>query len=153
LKSREARARRAAAWGGILLAAALASLPACKTSSGTAPGVDLRTANPDYFQLLERRINRNWGPTRGGPDAVNDLASRYARSGGGIVVVSFSIGSNGELLGTPAVEESSGSPFLDQEALRAVKLAAPFPPLPESLGTNRVDLLWRFEHLATGAVE
>jgi len=153
LKSPERHAPRAATLAGILLAlCALASGPACK-SSGSVPGVDLRTANPDYFQLLERRINRNWGPTRGGADAVNDLAARYAKSGGGIVVVSFSIASNGELLGTPTVEESSGSPFLDQEALRSVKLAAPFPPLPESLGTKRVDLLWRFEHLATGSVE
>jgi TonB family protein len=130
----------------LLAAALLALVAACRTTAhDEARAVDLRAADPDYFRLVEQRINRNWGPGRAG--APEDLAAAYDRTGGGIVVVSFSIGKRGEIVGKPAVEESSGSEFLDQEALRAVTSAAPFPPLPSSIGTDRVDLLWRFEHL------
>ncbi len=129
------------------------SIPACRTSGGKEPGLDLRSADPDYFQLIERRINRNWGPARErtGPDTEAEagrLAEQYVQSGGGIVVVSFSIHKDGRLDGDPAVEESSGSRFLDREAVSAVRTAAPFPPIPRSLHTDRIDLIWRFEHQA-----
>jgi TonB family protein len=127
------------------------AISACRTSSGKEPGVNLRSADPGYFQQLERRINRGWGPAREGTGSgtqARRLAEQYAQSGGGIVVVSFSIRSDGRLDGDPAVEESSGSSFLDEEAVRAVRAAAPFPPIPRSLHTDRIDLIWRFEHQA-----
>jgi len=114
---------------------------ACRTA-GTqevAP-VDLRAQAPEYYRAIERRINGNWRPG-GGATRGDD------RTGGGIVMISFSIGRNGEIVGTPGVEESSGSQSLDAEAVHAVTTAAPFPPLPAGLGTDRVDLLWRFEHV------
>jgi len=129
-----------------LAAALLALFAACRTAAhDEAPSVDLRAADPGYFRLIEKRINGNWGPRH--PGAPGDLTGAYDRTGGGIVVVSFSIGKKGEILGSPGLEESSGSDFLDGEALRAVTSTAPFPPLPPSITTDRVDLLWRFEHI------
>jgi TonB family protein len=125
---------------------ALALAGACRTTPAEEGGsIDLRAEAPEYYRAIERRINGNWGRNRGG--ASRQIAEAYDRSAGGIVVVSFSIGSRGEILGEPGVEESSGSAFLDGEAVRAVTSAAPFPPLPGGLDTRRVDLLWRFEHI------
>ena len=137
----------------LLLLASL-SIPACHTSGLKETGVDVRTADPDYFQELKDRINRNWGPSRervgsGTTREATGRVAKYARSVGGLVVVSFSIGGDGSLVGEPAVEESSGSEFLDEDALRAIRAAAPFSPIPRSLSTDRIDLIWRFEYQAS----
>ena len=47
------------------------------------------------------------------------------------------------------VKRSSGTPEIDQAAIRIVQLAAPYAPLPENI-SERVDILhitrtWRFE--------
>ena len=130
----------------VLVGIAIAA--ACRTATPEEGGpINLRSAAPEYYRALERRINGNWGPDR--PGARGSLAKEYERSGGGIVMVSFSVGKTGEIVGDPGVEESSGSEFLDGEAIRAVTSAAPFPPLPAGVKTDRIDLLWRFEHIPT----
>ncbi|WP_428515427.1 TonB family protein [Roseovarius sp.] len=53
----------------------------------------------------------------------------------GTAVVAFRIGGNGGLAGL-SIAQSSGSPKLDQAALRMIQRAAPFPPPPAGARTS-----------------
>src|SRR5262249_35238258 len=57
-----------------------------------------------------------------------------------------SILGNGDIESAKIVR-SSGSNLLDEEALRAVKAAAPFGPIPPWIGKNRIDIVASFEYL------
>jgi len=46
--------------------------------------------------------------------------------------VSFRVDRNGLLLGTPTITKQATNPALGESGVNAIKLAAPFPPLPES---------------------
>jgi TonB family protein len=48
-----------------------------------------------------------------------------------VAEVSFWVDSNGNLLGEPTVTKPAADPALGQSGINAIKLAAPFPPLPE----------------------
>jgi protein TonB len=61
----------------------------------------------------------------------------------GEALISFSIGSDGSLLGL-SLDRPSGRAQLDRLALRTVRLAAPFPRPPENLGTGRLDFTLPF---------
>ncbi len=81
------------------------------------PGVDA-LPDPDfgpYMDEVKRRIKRNWRP----PTAQEDKRIR----------VLFKVAKDGRLTSL-VVEQSSGSREADQAALAAVKLSAPFRPLP-----------------------
>lgn len=96
---------------------------------GGAPGVDA-LPEPDYgayMAELQRRIKRNWNP----PSAQEDKR----------VVVLFRIGKDGRLLSI-SLQESSGYSEADQAAMNAVRLSAPFRPLP--LGHRGSDLPVQF---------
>jgi TonB family protein len=58
-------------------------------------------------------------------------------------VLSIKIARSGELKKV-VVEKRSGNALFDESAKRAVKKAAPFPPLPEGLGGDFLDLGLRF---------
>jgi TonB family protein len=55
------------------------------------------------------------------------------------VVVSFTIFSTGAI-SQPVIEKSSGDRILDNLAMRAVTLAAPFGKLPPGFSRDRIDL-------------
>ncbi len=59
------------------------------------------------------------------------------------MVLSIKIARSGEL-NKVVVEKRSGNALFDESAKRAVKKAAPFPPLPEGLGGDFLDLGLRF---------
>jgi protein TonB len=46
---------------------------------------------------------------------------------------------------TPSVQQTSGSAFYDQAALRAVVAASPFPPLPQDWSRAALRIMFRFE--------
>jgi protein TonB len=46
---------------------------------------------------------------------------------------------------TPSVEQTSGSAFYDQAAVRAVVAASPFPPLPQDWSRTSLRVMFRFE--------
>ena len=64
---------------------------------------------------------------------IPELALRYGLQGR--LALEFTIGSTGQLERLRIVR-SSGSQFLDDEALRAIKAAAPFPPIPPWIKPN-----------------
>jgi TonB family protein len=67
-----------------------------------------------YLQAVHRKVTDRW--------------EGKAQPGRQPVVV-FEIGRGGEV-GQITIEKSSGNPFYDRMALRAIEEAKPFPPLP-----------------------
>lgn len=88
---------------------------------GTAP-VSLNTKDPayiSYFNRIKQAIEQNW--------EYPELALRYGLQGR--LSLEFAVNANGQLEHVRIVR-SSGSQLLDDEAQRAIKAAAPFPPIP-----------------------
>lgn len=84
--------------------------------------VSLNTSDPlyvSYFTKIKQLIEANW--------QYPELALRYGLQGK--LSLEFTIGSLGQLERARIIR-SSGFSLLDDEALRAIKAAAPFPPIP-----------------------
>ncbi len=102
-----------------------------------APGIDA-IKEPDfgpYMKELQRRIKMNWDPPKG------DQSKR--------VILLFSIARDGRLLNV-SVHRSSGLPAADKAAIDAVKLTAPFRPLPAEFKGNSVDIQFTFDYNVFG---
>jgi len=100
--------------------------------------IRLDTKNPQYityFGSVKRAIEVVW--------QYPDLALKYGLQGK--LLLEFSILGNGELA-TAKIIRSSGSTLLDEEALRAVRSAAPFTPIPPWIGKEKLDILASFEY-------
>ena len=101
--------------------------------------IGLDTKDPQYvtyFNSIKRAIEVVW--------QYPELALRYGLQGR--LLLEFSILGNGDIESAKIIR-SSGSNLLDEEALRAVKAAAPFGPIPPWLGRNRIDIVASFEYL------
>lgn len=99
-------------------------LPTITYSSGGARGgpVNLNTRDPlyvSYFTKIKQNIEQQW--------QYPEMALRYGLQGR--LALEFTIGGGGQLEQLRMIR-SSGSQVLDDEALRAVRAAAPFPPIP-----------------------
>lgn len=102
-----------------------------------APGIDA-IKEPDfgpYMKELQRRIKMNWDPPKGNESKR--------------VVLLFSIARDGRLLNV-GVHRSSGMPAADRAAIDAVKLTAPFRPLPPDFKGNSVDIQFTFDYNVFG---
>ncbi len=101
------------------------------------PGIDA-IKEPDfgpYMRDLQRRIKLNWTPPKGNESKQ--------------VVLLFKIAKNGQLLSC-RVFKSSGFPAADQAALNAVKLSAPFRPLPVDYKGNNIEIQFTFDYRVFG---
>jgi protein TonB len=106
-------------------------------SSNSGP-INLNTSDPtyvSYFTKIKQLIEANW--------EYPELALRYGLEGK--LSLEFTIGSNGQLERARVVR-SSGSQLLDDEALRAIKAAAPFPPIPTWVKPNPLSILAAMEY-------
>lgn len=86
-----------------------------------------------YLAMIENRVGSRWSPPRG-------------VSGGGlspVVTIHFIVLKNGRVI-DPRVTGSSGVPFFDNAALRAITDSDPFPPLPEGFGGDRLGVNFVF---------
>ncbi len=102
-----------------------------------APGIDA-IKDPDfgpYMKELQRRIKMNWDPPKGNESKR--------------VILLFSIARDGRLLNVK-VHRSSGTPAADNAAIDAVKLTAPFRPLPPEFKGNSVDIQFTFDYNVFG---
>ena len=104
-------------------------------SSGGGPGSGstLDVADfccPDYIATMMTMIKRAWNPSQGST---------------GLTVVKFTIQRNGQIANAE-VEQSSGSPILDNAALRAVLLTRTLPPLPEGYPNATLGLHLHFKY-------
>ena len=92
-------------------------LPPMAPSPGPSPGINLQVSQFPYawyIAAIHRKIKERW--------------DGYALNGQQPAVI-FEIGRNGELKRV-VIDKSSGNPYYDQAAIRAVTAANPFPPLP-----------------------
>lgn len=100
--------------------------------------VSLNTREPrylTYFETVKRAIEQVW-----------EYPEKALRGGlEGKLILEFTILEDGEVVG-PRLLHSSGFLELDQEAMRAVRAASPFKPIPASVGRNRIDVLASFEY-------
>ncbi len=78
-----------------------------------------------YINNIQMKVERNWKPS------VNDDKIS--------VVLQFIIFANGKI-SEVKIARSSGNSALDNLAVRAVKLAAPFGKIPVKWGDNKLDL-------------
>ena len=82
-----------------------------------------------YFAEIKRRVKRNWNPSA----AYNDRRT----------VIVFSIQSNGQITGLRVVQ-TSGSDDVDRRSLEAIQKSAPFPPIPEGIPQNSINVEFDF---------
>lgn len=107
---------------------------------GGRPGIDA-IKEPDfgpYMRELQRRIKMNWDPPKGNESKR--------------VVLLFKIAKDGRLLSC-SVFKSSGLQNADSAALNAVKLAAPFRPLPPEFKGASIDIQFTFDYNVFGATK
>ena len=106
-------------------------LPSANWSSSSdrnSTPVNLNTRDPvyiSYFTRIKQLIDMQW--------EYPELAKSYGLQGR--LTVQFTITGNGRLEQLRLIR-SSGSQLLDEEALRAIKAAAPFPPIPSWIQPN-----------------
>ena len=106
--------------------------------SGTGPGYGsgrVAFPYPSWIQIVKTRIQANWRPLIA---PVGEPRTYQAR-------VFFRIDRNGNLLEFKILR-SSGESLFDQSIERAIRLAAPFPPLPYQYRgrTLAFDLTFRY---------
>jgi len=104
-------------------------------SSGGGPGSGstLDVADfccPEYIGTMMTMIKRAWNASQGST---------------GLTVVKFTIQRNGQITDAQ-VEQSSGSPILDNAALRAVLLTRTLPPLPDGYPNATLGLHLHFKY-------
>lgn len=102
-----------------------------------APGIDA-IKEPDfgpYMKELQRRIKMNWDPPKGNESKR--------------VVLLFVISRDGRLMNVKVLR-SSGLQAADNAAINAVKLTAPFRPLPPEFRGNSVDIQFTFDYNVLG---
>ena len=86
-----------------------------------------------YFSVIRNKIMQAWIIPENLIENIYDLKA----------VVNFTIYASGHISNV-YLEESSGNRTFDESAIRAVKQAAPFPPLPSSLGKKSMEIGIRF---------
>ena len=84
-----------------------------------------------YMQELQRRIKMNWD------------TPKYSESTH--VVTLFKIAKDGSLMNVE-IKQSSGYSDVDQAAINAIKLTAPFRPLPPDYNANHIDIQFNFDY-------
>lgn len=84
-----------------------------------------------YLSAIERKVSENWLSAQGG------------RDGGVACVVYFRLSRNGRVSDL-RVETPSGNAHFDRSALRAIRSADPFPPLPRAFGESWLGIHFTF---------
>jgi TonB family protein len=89
---------------------------------------------PYYLNLIQQKIEMHWSP----PPLEASSASEPKET-----VVAFVLSANGKI-GDPRIERSSGNPFFDQAALRAIYQANPLPPFPQGIQDPSLNVHFSF---------
>ncbi len=114
-------------------------LPGIDDLTSYSRPIPLNTRDPvlaPFTKIIESWIEAQW--------EYPDLAKNYGLQGR--VTVEFTVLQTGHI-DLLAVVRSSGSNLLDEEAVRAIKAAAPFPPIPRSIAANRLRIVAGFTYL------
>jgi TonB family protein len=108
------------------------------TSGVSGAPIPLDTQEPryqDYFNKIRDRIKANWVYPR--PAGERDIE--------GELLIKFHIAKDGRLEYIELVH-TSGTPILDDAALTAVKLAQPFPPVPDDIAKHSLAINGQFRY-------
>ncbi|MCB4792056.1 MAG: TonB family protein [Elusimicrobia bacterium] len=105
------------------------SAPAHLVPSGQISVDSARFPYTYYTSMIVKKISRNW-----------QWAVEFGRLK---AVVYFKIQKDGSLTEV-TVKESSGDSLYDQQALRAIKLSDPFPPLPQGYPEDNLGVFFEF---------
>lgn len=104
---------------------------AAQNPAGGSAKADLERKYPAYYGVIRDKVQDNWIY----PDGLKDDKIS--------VIVSIKIARTGKLLDV-SVEKSSGDKAFDASLLKAVKKAAPFPPLPVDMEGSFLETGLRF---------
>lgn len=118
-----------------------------KEESKPPPTLDQDTISLDtkdkryvsYATLIKGRIGSQWRY----PSAARDRLIE------GELMVLFSLVKEGEVIEIRVINPS-GYDVLDEEAVRAIKAAAPFPPFPDHVTVKRLNIQASFDYRLTG---
>lgn len=91
-----------------------------------------------YFAHIKRQIELAW----------NYPLEAQKRNEGGRLTLVFTIESNGNVSSVTLLR-SSGYQLLDEYAIKAVRYASPFNPIPASIGTKRLRITANFEYITS----
>ena len=84
-----------------------------------------------YLSAIERKVSENW------------LSSQGGRDGGISCIVYFRLSRSGRVSDL-RIEIPSGNAYFDRSALRAIRSADPFPPLPRAFGESWLGIHFTF---------
>ena len=84
----------------------------------------------EYIKEIELSIKTNWTPP---------IGSNLKKAS-----VKFTVNKEGELISN-VLFSSSGMPDFDKSALDAIEMSKPFPPLPDELNRDTLDIVFTFD--------
>jgi protein TonB len=93
----------------------------------------------DYLDRIRRMIKERWGY----PCVKTGTACEYKTAE---LVIEFGIAKDGKVPFVHLVR-TSGYPIYDDYALNAIRLASPFPPVPDSLSKKGFPIMARFHYV------
>lgn len=106
--------------------------------------VPLETKDPrysDYLDRVRRMIKEKWGYP-----CVREGGARECEYKSAQLIIEFGIAKDGKVPFVN-VRRSTGYEVMDEYAVRAVKLASPFPPVPDSLSRKGIPILATFNYI------
>ena len=130
--SKEAKPNQVYSHSGQALTSPMFQTKAGSGEIGSGTGNPFGTRFGAYEQLLRERVARNWHS--------QELDSHINTP----VVVTFVLMRDGSVQNVK-VAQSSGNYTMDQSALRAITISAPFPPLPREFEHNSANLEFWFQ--------
>ena len=112
--------------------------PEVEPRKDTKPAISMREELPsvlDYWgRNVKRKVERYWTL----PSGIRlDKAENEA-------VVVFWVDRRGNLTGLPTIAQAASDPALGESGVRAIRLAAPFPPLPDDYRESEVQVSYVF---------
>jgi len=124
-----------------------ADISRTKAESEPPPTLDQDTISLDtkdkryvsYARLIKARIGSQWTY----PSAARERLIE------GQLMVLFSLVKEGEIIEISLLNPS-GYEVLDEEAVRAIRAAAPFPPFPDHVAVKRLNIQASFDYRLTG---
>ena len=102
--------------------------------------INLNSQNPKYIRYLEKvryKIESVWKyPFEAKKNEIH-----------GKLTLKFAVDKNGKLKKVSLIKPCYYN-ILNQESIRAVKVAAPFPAIPSKIGLNILNIIANFEYIA-----
>src|SRR5262249_25344746 len=100
----------------------------------------------DYLDRVRRAIKEKWGFP-----CVKNLATHECEYKTTQLIIEFGIAKDGRVPFVTVVR-SSGYPIYDDYAVNAVKLAAPFPPIPDTFSRTGVPIHATFSYVVESSL-